>query len=440
MLRGAAGAALAIPTLDAMLNNHGTAFANGAALPKRFVVWFFGNGVRPESWVPQVKGATWSLSSELSPLEDNVRNIHLKDYVSVVSGYNVKSGLYGHENGITGMLSGAPPLVLSADTSKFSAPTFDQIVAKSIAGTTPFPSIQLGVSRRITNGPSLKFLSHKGPDEPLTPWTEPVDVFNRLFGSTAANDPKNVLRTNILDAVKGDLAKLSAKVGSADKQRLDAHATAISEMRHRLVTTQTAPASCVKPAAPTLKNVPVNGQEPYEAVNRVMSDLMAMALACDLTRVVSYQFTPAVGGHFFDALPVPFPFNISLYSEHEITHNGNVQGRVHEAVLYTMRNLAYTLNKLKTTAEGAGNLLDASCVLATTEVSLGLDHSTNNMPILIAGKAGGALKYPGIHHGSTTGQNTSDVMLALLQAVGVPATSAGVGPGLSTTPCTAILA
>lgn len=444
LLRGAGGVAVALPTLEAMLNSQGTAFAAGEALPKRFMTWFFGNGVRLDRWVPTATGTGWALSPELAPLVDAVRGIDVKSYVSVVSGCNVKTpNLRGHHNGAAALLSGAPFIPLPAGSanysSKFGMKSIDQVVADSIGTTTQFKSLQLAVSKRFTTGegPTLRYLSHRGPDEPLPQDTNPVTVFNRIFGSfstTPTTDPRNRLRTSVLDVVKDDAARVRVKLGTQDKQRLDAHLTAISEVRTQILALPPVVTStCLKPAAPTTTNVDVGGAEPYMAVNKAMSDLLAIAFACDLTRVASYQFSGSVGGQSYKDLTAVRD------NEHSITHDSARQNDVHAATLYEMQAFAYTLQALKRVSEGAGNLLDQSCILCTSDVAEGLAHSINNYPILVAGRAGGALR-PSQHYRSTTGRNTSDVLLSCLKAtLGPSVTSVGKDSGLSTTPVTELL-
>jgi hypothetical protein len=172
-----------------------------------------------------------------------------------------------------------------------------------------------------------------------------------------------------------------------------------------------------------------------EAVSNVMSDLLALAFACDLTRVATFQFSGSVGGHCYKDLSPNTPRD----NEHAITHDDQQQDKVHAATVFTVRCLAYTLNKLQKSIEGAGNVLDNSAVLVTSDVAEGLSHGIDNYPILVAGKAGGALRYPGIHHRGT-GQNTSQVLLSLMKAVvGPQVNSVGAAEGLATTACTQIL-
>src|SRR5207302_9997632 len=126
-------------------------------------------------------------------------------------------------------------------------------------------------------------------------------------------------------------------------------------------------------------NADVCGVEKYETVNLIFSDLLAVACACDLTRVASYQFTGSLGGQVFAT-------GGQTDNEHSITHDSTLQNQVNGAVIFTMKNLAYLLGKLKASVEGAGNVLDNTCLLATTDVSEGLTHSVSDYPILVCGK------------------------------------------------------
>src|SRR3954468_15157192 len=114
ILRGAS-AAVALPTLEAMLNSHGTAYAqNNTPLPLRFMTWFFGNGVLRSKWTPAATGGSWQLTEQLGGLVDAAKGIDVKSYVNVVSGYDVKTpNLRGHHNGVAAMMSGAPFIPLT---------------------------------------------------------------------------------------------------------------------------------------------------------------------------------------------------------------------------------------------------------------------------------------------------------------------------------------
>lgn len=445
LLRGA-GAALALPTLDAMLNSHGTALAQGMPLPRRFVTWFFGNGVIRSKWTPAQVGTSYTPTEQLAPLVDASRNIDVRSYVSVVSGFNVKTpNLRGHHNGVCALFSGSPLIPLPPGgapySSKFGMMSIDQVAADAIAGTTQFKSLQLAVSKRYTTGegPTLAQISHRGPDSPMPQETNPARVFNSLFASFTPKDPrdpKDQLRASVLDAVNEDARALKAKLGARDKARLDAHLTSVSELRTRILALPPViTSSCSKPATVTMTNQDMSGIEPIEAVSTVMSDLLAMAFACDLTRVASFQFSGSVGGHCFKFLTPNDPRD----TEHSITHESTQQDKVNDAVKFTMRNFAYTLNALKNTIDGTtGNVLDNTVVLCSSDVAEGLDHSINDYPVLLAGKGGGALK-SGYHFRSTNGRNTSDILLTAMRALGTGITQVGKDQGLSTTPIAELL-
>ena len=146
-----------------------------------------------------------------------------------------------------------------------------------------------------------------------------------------------------------------------------------------------------------------------------MSDLLAMALACDQSRVFSFHFTP--------------PLNNELFTDasdghHNLTHNETGdQPEVHDITLQVMDELAYFLEALRAVPEGEGNLLENSIVLACSETSEGRTHSLDEMPIIIAGGAGRIQM--GQHYRSYTQESASKVMLSLIRAMDVPAASFG---------------
>ncbi len=425
MLRGL-GAVVALPTLEVMLNSHGTAFAAGDPLPRRMGLWFFGNGVVLPKWVPSVTGGSWQLSDALASLSK------VKDYVNVVSGCDIKiPDARVHHTGCSAMLAGAPFIGLPGsgefEGSKFGGPSIDQIAA-DIIGKTTFPSLQLAVTKRATpwEGPTLQYMSHRGPDSPLPAETSPVKLYNRLFGSFSApkDDPTAAVRASVLDAVKDDAKRLQQRLGANDRRRVDAHLNAISELRQQLMALP--PSACTPPAAVTETNRDQNGAEPMEAVNKAMADLLAIAWACDLNRVATFQFSGSVGDCAYPMLGIPD-------NQHHITHDNGRKDEVHECVKFYVKNFAYLLERLQATPDGTGNLLDNSVMMMTTDVAEGWSHSIDDMPILLAGRAGGALK-SGIHYRSTNGRNTSDVLLTVMQAAGTGVSSVGANQGLSTTP------
>ena len=184
---GGVGISVGLPPLEAMFNGNGTAYAQSAgSLPKRLGIFFWGNGVKLDRWVPTNTGAGWTPSPSLQPFAD----AGVKDYVNVVSGMNIMSGNErAHHAGVVGIMSGAPlteqPHPNSAYVSTYTKPSIDQVAAAVIGQTTKFKSLEVGVSKRSngSEGTSLKYLSHNGPDSSNPPEYNPLNVFNRLFGA-----------------------------------------------------------------------------------------------------------------------------------------------------------------------------------------------------------------------------------------------------------------
>ena len=242
VLRGmAAGAAVGVslPRLGAMLNGNGTAYAAGAALPKRFGVWFWGNGNNPNRWNPKATGVgpAWELSEQLMPFAK------VKQNLTVLSGYDCKVGGAVHRTGPAAALSGAP----HSRSLNYTAPTIDHVIAKLIGGTTPFRSLQVGVSRATANGGghTVNYASASGPDAPVAPEYDARVVFQRLFGKApsglpaapgapAGPDRSQARRKRVLDTIAEDARALRRRLGANDARRLDQHLDGIDQLEKRI--------------------------------------------------------------------------------------------------------------------------------------------------------------------------------------------------------------
>ncbi len=463
MLRGAIGsgltAALGLPMLEAMLNTHGTALADGTPLPVRFLAWFFGNGVRLDQWVPSAaiagnnpdgdqpkfetglyEGDAWQLSEELAPLAN------VKEYLSVLSGFYNKAGSQnrrGHHDGAAGCLSGIPFIAMDPGNanyaSKFGGPSLDQVIVDRLQAqgvNTYIPSLHVGVSKRITQGegPSLWHISHKGPDEPIASVLSPQDVYDQLFGNfVPQDDPSGKLRTAMLDAVANDAKRLKNRVGKADQLRLDAHIDSVAQLRQQIAAL---PPACTKPDGPTQTNEDTDGKEPLEEVAHVMADLVTLAYRCDLTRVATWQQSGSVGG-------TVYWMTGATTEEHGLSHEPGGQELIHAAVVFNMTCFGYLLENLMNTEEGDSTLLDNSAITLVSDAAQGITHSNFDMPFVVAGKGAGKLK-SNLHHRSAneraSANNTSDILLSVLQCFDEGATEVGADEGYSNTPLASIKA
>jgi hypothetical protein len=431
---GGAAVAFGLPPLEAMFNANGTAYAQGTPLPRRMGIFFWGGGIKHDRWVPSNTGAAWTPSVALEPLAA----AGIKDYVSVLTGMNIKTGNpQGHHAGQAGILSGVPlvsqPKGTAPFKSTFGGPSLDQIVANAIGGTSKFKSLEVGISARVNGaeGTTLKYLSHTGPDAPLPPLYDPVKVFDRMFagftppaagGGTPVVDVTLALRKSVVDAVLPDLNALRARASAADKIRLDQHAANIRGIENRLMSTPTAPPtkSCAVPAKPAAFTDKSN-HELIEERTKAMSDLIAVSFACDLTRVATMLFSGGTNETLFWQVD-------ATDGHHALTHDEpGDQPLVHACTVFTMKCFASLLVALKGIPEGAGNVLDNTVVYASSDVADGKAHTITNHPLLVAGRGGGFLKYPGVHYKSAGGENTNLALLSVLKAAGLQLTSFGTG-------------
>lgn len=428
VLRGLAGGALAtvaLPVLEAMLDGHGEALAGGTALPKRFVTFLFGNGVILPRWVPAATGSSWELSPQLAPLAP------VKSWCSVLSGFRNHIPPITHHEGMAGMFSGHPYVSTGALESHFGGPSIDQVAADRIALGTPYRSLEIGVSKRVSKneGPTMQFLSHRAPDQPNPPAYDPRALFQQLFGAPLPDLAAREARVGVLDAVAEDVRRLRRRLGRNDRQRLEAHLTGISELQGQIL----ASTSGCNATEPSETNVDTNGVEPMQAVSDAMIDLLAHAFTCDLSRVASVMLTGGVGFTVYSFLG-------QTEEQHVMSHNPNAYLEdLHQGIVWNVQQFSNLLQRLAAIPEAGGTVLDRTVAVLGSDCAEGWTHGANDMPVVIAGGGGGALVTPGIHFRASNGRNLSDVLLTALRAVDPTIASVGSDVGYSSTPVSELL-
>ncbi len=427
MLRGMLGGAavaIGLPALDLFLNESGTAYADGSGFPKRFGVFFFGNGVIPSRWTPAlgtpIAGLANTYDWEASGLLEPIAGV--KQHCTVVSGTKVlTTNTNPHGSGPAGLFAGAD---LVGGT--FVGPSVDQRIAQAI-GATRFRSLQVGVQ------PSDFCHSMSGPNLVNPPETSPFALFERIFGAgfrlpgeMGMIDPRIGLRRSVLDAVGDQTRRLRARVGTVDRARLDQHLQGIRELEGQLARLEEDPPvldACMRPAMPEVDYPDLEGRPQLQAKGRAIVDLLVMALACDQTRV------------FYDAFSQPVNNMLFLDVEsghHQLTHDEPDPQPEHDRIVrFIMGEFAYLVERMASVPEGTGTLLDHSAVLCTTDCSYGRTHALDDYPMVIAGQADGALR-PGIHYRSPSNENASKVMLTLMRAMDVRADEYGFGEAHTT--------
>lgn len=423
---GGAGAALALPLLEAMLPVGKTAFAQGAN-PTRMLFYFLPNGIHMPSWTPNGEGNNYQMSRTLDPLAP------FRNDFSVLTDLNnevARKNVGGHAPGTGSFLTGSK----IADTS---APigngiSVDQLAAQQLGRDTRFPSLVLGIdgggsSGTCDTGYSCVYernISWSGPNSPTGKTTSVSQVFNRMFGGFDAEETakQKALRlkmnAGILDYVRADVAKLNQKLGHGDKERLDKYLTSIDELEKKIVPMEDDMA-CAEMDAPG-DNI---GREDKI---RLMTDLMAIAFQCDLTR---YQSFMIANGFSFNI----YPFLGFGDRHHDLTHlledparGADATAKVEVINRWMVSQFAYLIEKFKnTTAVDGSNLLDSSMIFLSSEISHGNRHNYVNMPVILAGRGNGHLN-PGRHIRYAPNQHTfGDVYLTMLRKAGLPINSFG---------------
>ncbi|MEX1367390.1 MAG: DUF1552 domain-containing protein [Nannocystaceae bacterium] len=449
VLRGLAGGAavtVALPPLEAMMNDTGTAYANGEDLPLRFISFFWGNGIINSRFEPTVTGPDWELTEQLAPFGP------IKDYVSVLTGImNRCANQITHHEGMTAFSgytfqpAGGPGF-----SSNYGGPTIDQVIADAIAArvTTPIRSMQVQCSKGFSpadNGTTATTISVRGEPGSLTPLygeTNPVQVWQSIFGEFVPQPDDSALRLSILDAVREDADRLRPRLGVLDNQRLDAHFDGLAELELKI---STMPPTCDLPTQPTHTNSePVNAEQ-LTLVNQLMSEMIAYAFTCDITRVASNMFLPLAGEASFAESA-----SGSSSTHHVLSHQGGEN--YHQGIVYVMERFSQMMQVLANTQDFDGtNLLDSTIVYGSSDCSIGWSHSIRRQPIILGGHGRGYLVNPGIHYqavpsanpdaGNTASEgNMSDVLLAILRAFDPAAPSVGGGAPMSTTPLDEIIA
>ncbi len=410
-LLGGAFVSIGLPPLELFMNTTGTAYADGAAsgFPRRFGLFFWGNGNIPTRWVPKAEGIgdAWQLSEQLAPLAK------LKKDLTVVTGTRIYvPNTEPHLATASAMLSGHPWLKIHGNHT-FGGPTIDQLIAQKIGEETRFSSIEYGIA-------SGTGMSHAGPNSVAPPEENPFKLFERIFGGSfqlpgdePKLDPTLGLRRSVLDAVLADTKTLRSQVGAADSHRLDAHFEGIRSIERRLAKLEEDPPilkACAMPTKPALDYPNINGRPQLFEKNSVMAETIAMALACDQTRVFSNTFTRPVNNRLFPG---------ATQGHHQLTHNEpGDQPEVNKITIQCVQAYADLVTALANVEEGDGRLLDSCLVFGTTGVSLGKTHSPEDMPVLLAGSCGGKLKTD-IHYRSPSSENASKVLLTMARAMGL---------------------
>lgn len=416
----AAGAAIALPFLDAMLPRLQGApstfkpWAKSAvpAVP-RMIACYVPNGVNILEWMPKGDGESYTLSPTLEALKD-----YRKDF-SVLTGLGHPASPGGH-GGADTWLTGAN-LKAKPGADYTNAVSVDQLAAELHGKQTRYPSLQLGDMSGTGGAGHSHTLSFDVNGTPLPSENSPRRLFERLFVPETAGDRAAALnryaeRRSILDDIANETKKLDKALGPADKRKLDEYLNGVRQTEKQVERMQgwiDVPKPKVAEMGLQLGSKPMDGHDRPMWLD-VMLELSYLAFATDTTRVIAFEWSREAGG-----------YGGGGENHHELSHHGGDPGMLKKLAAidrFHLERLGRFLGMLKSTAEGDGAMLDRTVVLYGSGMNSGAggDHSPKNLPFLVAGGAKLGLKL-GRHlaHDPSKHPPLANAMLSVVQKLGV---------------------
>jgi len=385
ILRGI-GAGIALPFLDAMVPAF-TATARTAANPlTRFGAIFVPLGERPGYWTPKTVGANFEFTPILKSLEP------FRDSITVVS--ELCDPLDGHAVTVAAWLSGSVPFKTIAENVR-AGTTIDQVIAARIGQDTPLPSLELatedftgwiGGCDTAYSCAYMNTISWKTPTTPLPMEINPRVVFERMFGrpGTRAQRLERMQEDrSILDSVREDVLDLQKRIGSKDRARLSEYLDHVREIEERIQKTEKQAANKV-----TVPDAPIGIPESFEEHALLMYDLAAVAYEANITRVFTYMKSRDASQRVYPNIGVNEP-------HHAMSHHGNNPEKLAGLVKlnsYHVSLFSKFVERLQSTPDGDGSLLDHSLILYGSGMSESDTHLRLNVPTLLVGGAAGQMK------------------------------------------------
>ncbi|MBV8819211.1 MAG: DUF1552 domain-containing protein [Acidobacteriaceae bacterium] len=430
----AAGAAIALPMLDCMVPALASADTKAALKPPvRMAFTYVPNGVTLKEWKPATSGVDFEFTRILKPLEPYRSDVMVISGLSHRNAESLGDGGGDHARAGACFLTGVHPKKTSGADIQAGI-SVDQIAARALSGETRVASLELGCedSRTVGNcdsGYSCAYtnsISWRGPATPMPPETNPRIVFERLFGTDDFNvDPatraqRAASRRSVLDLVLARSQSLERDLGAADKRKLDEYLTGVREVEKQI----DASAKDQRQFVPTMEKpdgIPVA----FADYVKMMFDLQVLAFQADLTRVSTLLIGREGSVRTYPEIGVPDP-------HHPTSHHRNLPEmieKISKINTYHVSLFSYFVDKLKSTKEGDGNLLDRSMIVYGSAICDGNSHTHGNLPVLLVGKGDGRLK-PGRHVDYGTGTPMTNLYLGLLDRMGLPTEHLGDSTGV----------
>ncbi len=415
------GTAIALPMLDAMTPAL-TLTSQATAAPVRLSFVYVPNGIVMKDWTPNSVGKNFEFTRILKPLEAHREDLFVLSGLDDHNGNALGDGPGDHARAGAAILTGVH-CKKTAGADIQNGISADQVAAKVLGAKTRLASLELGCedSRTVGNcdsGYSCAYtnsISWRGVSTPMPPEVNPRMAFERLFGtndyslSAETRARRAEYRKSILDLVREDTQKLNRSLGQADRRKIDEYLTAVREIEKQISMAEKGNQE-IAPAIEKPAGIPPTFLE----YAKMMFDLQLVAFQADLTRVATFMMGREGSMRVYPEIEVPDP-------HHPLTHHRNNLDwieRVTKINCLHVELFAYFLEKLKSTKEGTGTLLDHSMVVYVSGLSDGNRHMHENLPVLLAGRGDGSLA-PGRHIVYKRGTPMTNLYLTLLERMGV---------------------
>ena len=424
------GVTLALPLLDSMVPAGTVLAQTSAAAKSRLGCIYIPHGATMDKWTPGGEGTTFQFSEILQPLEP------FRERVCVVSNlaHNAVApwtgedtgGAENHVRAAAVFLSGAHPV---KKNEAYVGATVDQIAAQHVGQDTPLPSIELSLEPLNLSCGDAGFtcayrntLSWKSATLPLPMENNPQVVFERLFGDGSTDAQRQERRQqarSLLDSLKQQIPSLEKDLPAGDRRRLRDYLEEVREIERRVKQVDAQLSGDVD-----LPDTPVGIPVDFEAHLKLMFDLQVLAYKADITRISTLMLARENSNTVYTATGVREGF-------HNASHHSNERKNMDQfAVInqYHVRMLTYFLERLRSTPDGDGTLLDHSMILYGSSLSDGNEHNFDPLPVVLAGGASGQLK-GGRHLRYAAHTPMSNLLLSMLDKMGARVDAIGDSTG-----------
>lgn len=421
-LRGL-GASLALPMLDSMVPALAETTAGVSKSPVRMAFVYTPNGVIPSAWTPAGEGRDWEFKRAMKPLEPFRDRINVLTGLAQVNGRALGDGPGDHARAGATWLTGVHPKKTEG-AGIHSGISADQIAARTLGKSTQLASLEVGLDTPslaggCDSGYSCAYtntISWRGDTTPLPMEPNPRVLFERMFGDGDSTDAAARLaalkeQRSILDYIAGDIDRLETGLGRSDRSKLTEYLEAIRDVERRIQKAEEQNASMKIPVFERPGGVPAE----FEEHAKLMIDLQVLAFQADLTRVITFMIGREGSNRPYRKIGISD-------GHHSLTHHQNDPEKVEKVTqidTYHSQLFAYYLEKMQSTTDGDGSLLDHSMLLYGSSICDGNRHTHHDLPLLVAGGAAGRIK-GGRHiiYGKETPMN--NLLIAMLDIAGVP--------------------